>query len=221
MTDRELAAQYKVSRQTIISWRKKAAPFSDPVAMPAFIASQHTRRGVSKYSPRDTIEILPPINVPASSARPASPEATDEGTLQRLAESERIAYQRYVDSGGSERAGQLWLLIADQKRKAEEQAAKLGNDATEAESKLVAATIEVIATLNLHLATLPKLMGLMCEGCDQDDIATKIQSHLEQTIKHAIGELFDTVIKGTPLEQVYPNPESDDIKAYAEASKLD
>jgi len=35
--------------------------------------------------------------------------APDAGTLARLAEAERLAYRRYQDSCGNERAAQIWL----------------------------------------------------------------------------------------------------------------
>jgi len=35
---------------------------------------------------------------------------TNVGTLQSLEQAERVWYKRFIDSGGNERVGQLWLL---------------------------------------------------------------------------------------------------------------
>jgi hypothetical protein len=45
--------------------------------------------------------------------------------------------RKYVDSGGSERAGQLWLLTADELRKFKDSAAKHANDVSEHETKFI------------------------------------------------------------------------------------
>ena len=126
MTAIELAKLYNASPRTIKRWRKLNAPLDDQQAMQAWIAEHRSRIGVGKYSPR-TSEPAPDAQIrevavqimtdaPLAPAKPASEshdkaaESDNEGTLRRLEEAERIAYRRYVDTGGSERAAQIWLV---------------------------------------------------------------------------------------------------------------
>src|SRR6516162_5751318 len=126
MSEKELAAKYNTSTRTIRRWKKLNAPFGDETAMAEFIKAQRTRLGVSKLARRSEPAPVTPVRevvaevmptVPRIRAEPA-PEAPDgdeleddEGTLRRLEAAERTAYQRYIDSGGSERAAQVWLLV--------------------------------------------------------------------------------------------------------------
>jgi hypothetical protein len=48
MTTSELAKIYDVTERTIRSWRKKQAPFDNPLAMNQWIAAQRSRFGVGK-----------------------------------------------------------------------------------------------------------------------------------------------------------------------------
>jgi hypothetical protein len=132
-----------------------------------------------------------------------APNEDDEGTLRRLEQAERTAYQRYVDTGGTERAGQLWLLCTDQLRKFRDSAAKRTSDVSEAETKFFYTCGEVIHNLHLHLEIAPKLLGLLCEGLDRDAIAEKIADQLRRTIALAVSELADA-IRGTSLEILLP-----------------
>jgi hypothetical protein len=131
MTATELSSLYNTSTRTIKRWRKLNAPLDDPDAMRAWIENHRSRIGVGKYSPRHS-EPTPVTPVPEVVAEimPVEPEKVatvvnsgdsnapedDEGTLQRLEQAERTAYQRYIDTGGSERAAQIWLLVCDQNR---------------------------------------------------------------------------------------------------------
>jgi hypothetical protein len=137
-------------------------------------------------------EIVPvqPIDVP-----------TDDnvGTLQRLEQAERIAYKRFIDSGGSERAGQLWLLCADQLRKTKDSAAKLANDVSEAETEFWGKCAAVILELKTFLESSPAILSVLCEGLDREAIAPKIADHISRTIQHAAASLTD-LLKGTSLE---------------------
>jgi len=221
MSEKELAAKYNTSTRTIRRWKKLNAPFGDETAMAEFIKAQRTRLGVSKLARRSEPAPVTPVRevvaevtptVPRIRAEPA-PEAPDgdeleddEGTLRRLEAAERTAYQRYIDSGGSERAAQVWLLVCDQKRKLVADQAKQADDVTEAETRFMALCCEVIDTLWLHLQAAPKLLGLLCEGLDRDVIAEKIADQLRRTINYAVIEMADQ-LRGTSLERLLPPEE--------------
>ena len=64
----------------------------------------------------------------------------------------------------------------------------------------------VIDNLYLHLQTVPKLLGMLCEGLDRDVIAEKIADQLRRTIKHAVTELADQ-LRDTSLERLLPPEE--------------
>jgi hypothetical protein len=212
MTATELAKLYNASPRTIKRWRKLNAPLDDQQAMQAWIAERRSRMGVGKYS-RRTSEPAPvaPIREVAvqimsdelQAPAKCTPVDDDEGTLRRLEEAERIAYRRYVDTGGSERAAQIWLLCTDQLRKYKDSMAKHAADVSEAETKFMGSCCAVIDNLYLHLQTAPKLLGMLCEGLDRDVIEAKIADQLNRTIQYAVAELADQ-IRGTSLERLLP-----------------
>jgi hypothetical protein len=223
MTTGEIAKLYNVSIRTAKRYRKLGAPVSDEPTMREWIVQHHSRLGLGKGMRRQT-RVVEPVRAtiapvrevvaeiipvePAKTTKPASevsadePE-TDEGTLRRLEAAERTAYRRYLDSGGNERAGQLWLLCTDQLRKFRDSAAKRTSDVSEAETKFFYTCGEVIHNFHLHLETAPKLLGMLCEGLERDAIAEKVVDQLRRTIGHAVMELADA-IRGTSLEILLP-----------------
>jgi hypothetical protein len=215
MTANELSKMYNASTRTIKRWRRLNAPLDDEAAMQAWIERHRSRTGVGKYSPRtpepalaveEARDVVAEV-VPASESQlePAQasdePETDDTGTLRRLEEAERIAYRRYRNSGGNERAAQIWLLCTDQLRRFKDSAQKHKDDVSAAETKFMATCCEVIDTLHLHLKTAPKLLGMLCEGLDRDAIAAKIADQLERTVRHAVSDLSDQ-LRGTSLERL-------------------
>ena len=218
VTEKKLAAKYNASTRTVRRWKRLNAPFDDEEAMQEFIKSQRTRLGVSKLARRSEPATVRPIREVVAKIVPAAPriqaksepdaygdapEGDDEGTLRRLEEAERLAYKRFVDSAGSERAGQLWLLCADQLRKFKDSAAKHADDVSERETRFMATCCEVIDNLWIHLQTAPKLIGVLCEGLTRDVIASKVEDQLRRTIEHAVSELADQ-LRGTSLERLLP-----------------
>ena len=117
----EIARVYNVSLRTAKRYKAACAPVDDHAAMLAWISEHRSRMGVSKYAPRkESAPIVPAHTITAEIllAAPKQDETDDKkSTLQRLEEAERVAYERYVAAGGSERAAQIWLLVCDQKRK--------------------------------------------------------------------------------------------------------
>jgi hypothetical protein len=205
------ARQYGVSNRTILRWRKKGYPLDDAAKMTEIRERGRSRSGVGKFTPRisESATIAPVRTVVAEiipvEATLASPEPYDdnESTLQRLEQAERVAYKRYLDSGGSERASIAWLGICDQKRKLIADQAKQTSDVSDAETKFFHTCGEVIHNLHLHLETAPKLLGLLCEGLERDAIAEKIADQLRRTVGHAVVELADA-IRETSLEILLP-----------------
>jgi hypothetical protein len=116
MTAREISAKYAVSLATAKRYKKANAPVDDEPAMREWMESHRSRMLVGKRLPRHTNEpMVPTVReitaqvIPAAPIAPAeAPEADDSSTLQRLEQAERVAYQRYFDTGGSERAAQVW-----------------------------------------------------------------------------------------------------------------
>jgi hypothetical protein len=110
----EIARVYNVSLRTAKRYRKLGAPVDDRPAMLAWIEEHRSRTGVGKYTPRDSEPVtIAPVREVAAEIVPVEPRSesidsdTDDdksSTLQRLEAAERTAYQRYIDSGGSERA---------------------------------------------------------------------------------------------------------------------
>jgi len=207
MTISEIAKKYCVSPRTAKRYRKLNAPVDDEPTMRGWIESHHSRSGVGKYTPRtETPSPIAPVRVvtaeivPVEHEEVAAPVATDDvGTLQRLEQAERIAYKRFLDSGGSERAGQLWLLCADQLRKTRDSAAKLANDVTEGETRFIGTCAEIILELKQLLEASPTILSVLCEGLDRDAIAPKIADHIRGTLRHAAKSLASQ-LKGTSLE---------------------
>ena len=178
--------------------------------------------GVGKYTPRRSepapsalvravvAEVLPVEPRKDANSRDFSDTATSDedggSTLRRLETAEKVAYERYVASGGSERAAIAWLGICDQKRKLVADQQKHANNVSESETRFMANCCAVIDNLYLHLQTAPKLLGMLCEGLDRDVIAEKIADQLRRTIKHAVTELADQ-LRGTSLERLLPPEE--------------
>jgi hypothetical protein len=213
MTVREYAQLYNTSQRTIKRYKAQGLPLDDLEAMRELIAAKRSRLGVSKLCRRadtqDNAEDAPIAPIAAEVLPPCAPvkailNAPDPGTLARLVEAEKIAYQRYIDTGGSERAAQTWLLTCDQKRKLEETAAKIQNDVSEADSKFMNACLEVIGSLALHLDAVPKTAGVLCEGLSRFEIETKLKDYLLRVVADAIHGIL-LVVKGTPLETVFFN----------------
>jgi hypothetical protein len=218
MSERELAAKYNASTRTIRRWKKLNAPFHDPAAMDEFIKAQRSRLGVSKLARRSESAPLTPVRevaaeiVPAEPLTPAeptpktdadSPEGDDEGTLRRLEAAERTAYKRYLDTGGSERAAQIWLLVCDQKRKLIADQQKQTSDVSESETKFLALCADMIMTLGFHLKALPRLLALLCDGLGRAEIEVKAADQIERTVAYAAMSLADQ-IRGTSLETFLP-----------------
>lgn len=139
VSQKEIAAKWTVDRRTVNRWQKQNAPLHDDAAMVKWIEEHRSRLGVGKYSPKQSkavvaevlsVERVQPLPVAqnASSVTPEAANDTPGSTLARLEEAERIAYSRYIDSGGSERAAQVWLLVCDQKRKLISDQAKQASD---------------------------------------------------------------------------------------------
>jgi hypothetical protein len=176
--------------------------------MNAWIEQHRSRIGVGKYSPRTSEpapvtparQIVAEI-VPAEPETPteSAPEDDGKGPLRRLEEAERISYRRYVDSGGSEGAAQVWLLCTDQLRKFKDSAAKLASDVSEGETNFLGTCAEVILSLKFHLQAMPRLLGVLCEGLGREQIEAKAADQIERTLRHAASDLADT-IRGTSLE---------------------
>ena len=112
-------------------------------------------------------------------------------------------YRRYSDSGGSERAAQVWLLVCDQKRKLVADQMKHASDVTEAETKFIGACAEVILTLKQNLEAMPRLLAILCEGLEREQIEPKIVDQIRGTLAGAAAELADQ-LKGTSLETWLP-----------------
>ena len=108
-----------------------------------------------------------------------------------------------VDGGGSERAAQVWLLCTDQLRKFKDSAAKHASDVSEAETRFLGTCAEVILTLKQHLETMPRLLGVLCEGLGREQIEAKAADQIEGTLRHAASDLAST-IRGTSLETWLP-----------------
>jgi hypothetical protein len=187
--------------------------------MKAWIEQHRARMFVGKYTPRTseptpvprtiTAELIPlPAAENASSAAPDAPEDDGKSTLQRLEEAERGAYRRYIDSGGSERAAQVWLLVCDQKRKLIADQAKQTSDVSESETKFLATCAEIVLTLDFHLKSMPRLLGLLCENLERDAIEEKVADQIERTLTLAAMDLADQ-IRGTSLENLLPPEERD------------
>ena len=225
MTASEIVEAYGVNLATAKRYLRHKAPVDDREAMLKWIEEHRSRMCVGKYTPRYE-EPLPEMPQPAareieaevvnvqplaiaenaSSDEPDAP--ADEldaphSTLARLEEAERVAYQRYIDRGGSERAGQLWLLVCDQKRKLIADQAKQASDISEAETKFMSECWEVVWELFEHLKASPALLGMICEGLDRDAIQFKVQDHLERTIRGAAQSLA-SIMRGTSLEILLP-----------------
>jgi hypothetical protein len=174
--------------------------------------------GVGKYSPRDTQAIttaapVAPVREVTAEVMPVeqkqvTDDASDDesSTLQRLEVAERTAYQRYIDTGASERAAQIWLLVCDQKRKLIAHQQKQASDVSETETKFMATCFEVINTLWTHLQAAPQLLGLLCEGLEADIIAAKIHDQPQRTIRQSVIELA-SIMRGTSLELLLPEHE--------------
>jgi hypothetical protein len=181
--------------------------------MREWIVQHHSRLGLGKGMRRQTT-VVEPVRAPVGPVRevvaeimPAEPVKAlidvltdapddDKGTLQRLEQAERIAYKRFIDSGGSERAGQLWLLCADQLRKTRDSSAKLANDVSEAETKFCGTCAEVILELKNYLEAMPDLLGILCEGLKREQIAAKAKDQIRRTLQHA-AESLASQLKGT------------------------
>jgi hypothetical protein len=191
-------------------YSKAKAPVDDSEAMLAWIEKQRSRRGVGKYTPRtDTPaqialarEVVAEI-VPVEPAEVTTPIAAADdssgSTLQRLERAERVAYQRYIDSGGSERAAQIWLLVCDQKRKLVADLQKQASDVSEAETRFMGLCAEVILEFKKHLESAPETLGILCEGLSRDEIEKKIDWQIKRILHHVSSDLL-SLLKGTSLE---------------------
>jgi len=208
MTAPEIASAYGVSLRTAKRYRKAGAPVDDTAAMQAWIEKYRSRMGVGKYTPR----VSEPAPVRAIVAEivpgeptPAEPEPTTE--KERCNGSNRLnalPYRRYVDSGGSDRCAQVWLLCTDQLRKFKDSAQKNANDATESETKFLALCAEVIMTFDFQMKALPKLLALQCDGVGHAEIEAKATDQIQRTLNHAVTELADQ-LRGTSLERLLPH----------------
>ncbi|HWY93426.1 MAG TPA: hypothetical protein VNY04_11040 [Chthoniobacterales bacterium] len=94
----------------------------------------------------------------------------------------------------------------DQLRKAQEQASRIGNDATAAETKLVEDTLSLLDCFYTNLAALPKLLSYLCEGCERDDIKRKVEGQISNIFRAVLRGVYDA-IKDTPLAARFPDPE--------------
>jgi hypothetical protein len=206
----EIARVYNVSLRTAKRYRAAGAPADDNDAMLAWIDKHRGRMGVGKYTPRkesattEPVATIAPIQTITAEILPAEPtqESLDDkgSTLQRLEEAERVAYSRYVATGGSERAALAWLGICDQKRKLVADQRKQASDISESETKFIADCTQVIDTLNFHLQKAPKLLGMICEGLERDVIEAKIADQLQRTIVHAAMGIAG-MLRGTSLDR--------------------
>jgi hypothetical protein len=180
--------------------------------MQAWIAEHRSRIGVGKYTPRTRkpAPIALPVREVVADAAPVERvllaessqgehDEDDKGTLQRLEKAERVAYQRYIDSGGSERLAQVWLLVCDQKRKLISDQARLASDVSEAETRFIGTCAEVVLTLKHHLETMPRLLGVLCEGLAREHIEAKACDQIRRTLQQAATDLTSQ-LKGTSLE---------------------
>ena len=208
MKAEEIARVYNVSLRTAKRYRAAGAPADDNDAMLAWIDKHRSRMGVGKYTHRKDSEPIAPIQTITAEFLPAEPRQDNSSddkasTLQRLEEAERVAYNRYVATGGSERAAQIWLLVCDQKRKLVADLQKHASDVSESETKFMALCAEVIDTLNFHLQKAPALLGMVCENLERDVIEAKIADQLQQTIVHAAMGIAG-LLRGTSLEFLLP-----------------
>jgi hypothetical protein len=163
----DYARQYGVSKRTVLRWKAKGHPIDDPARMATIREEEKSRRGVGKYTPRfETVTAITPVREVVAEIMPVEPidVPADEnvGTLQRLEQAERLAFKRFQDSGGNERAGQLWLLCADQLRKTRDSSAKLASDVSEAETKFIGMCAEIILELKNYLEAAPSLLAVLC-----------------------------------------------------------
>jgi hypothetical protein len=80
---------------------------------------------------------------------------------------------------------------------------KHASDVTEAETKFIGTCAEIILTLKQHLEAMPRLLAILCEGLEREQIEPKIADQIRGTLAGAAAELADQ-LKGTSLETWLP-----------------
>jgi len=72
----------------------------------------------------------------------------------------------------------------------------------------LATCAEIVLTLDFHLKSMPRLLGLLCENLERDAIEEKVADQIERTLTLAAMDLADQ-IRGTSLENLLPPEERD------------
>jgi hypothetical protein len=197
----EAVKTYGISRATAFWYRQAGVDLDDPAAVARHKSTKKTRLGVGKYSRRTEV---PLAIVPAPPTQPLQPTLADvadgESMLARLKVGEEIAFKRYQEFG-SDRWGQIWLATCDQRRKAEEAAAKRATDCTAAESKLTGALIDVFLKLCQWLDAYPKTYAMMCEGLDRTAIEPKLRDGLYAAFRQYWIEFADVIDENPALKE--------------------
>jgi hypothetical protein len=208
VTVKEYAQLYRASERTVKRWKAQGLPLRDEAAMREIIASKRSHIGRRKGIGGGQITVLKP-------AQPTTPIAIDVGaltaaadrvsTLAHLIEGERIAYRRYIESGGDERAALVWTQISEAKRRAEESAAKHASDVTEVETKLTAAMLEIYWRLRDWVQNYPKVHAILCENYDRHQIEPILRDGVNQIFDRVSSELIELIESVPALKQALAN----------------
>jgi hypothetical protein len=212
MTDLELAQLYATTDRTIRRWKAKSAPLDRPDEMPAWIASQRSRRLVSKT--RSKAEVDAPVKlVPlANPPTPQAPEAPlqpvqilddlPETELARAEHLERIA-ARIAESGDA-KAVDAWAKASAERRRIAAEIRDTASAITEGDAVLARAVCSIFDSLAEHFEAVPHhvVVWMLGSGSEANAWEERLQEFLDRIIGNAVLEVW-AAVRGTPLQPLF------------------